>query len=47
VCNYEFNPLIERTKLRTVQIQALILEECDEQTFNSAREEVALLLTNF
>lgn len=44
VCEYYFNPLIEKCSMRSHTFRKLIYKETTEKTFNDARERVSLLL---
>lgn len=44
VCEYKFNPCIEKANIRKMFFEKLEVTEIDEKTFNDARERVSLLL---
>ena len=44
VCLYEFNPSVERTTYDDKLISALECIPCDEESFNSAQEQVIRIL---
>lgn len=47
VCEYEFNLMIEKTRIRETTLLKLQMDEIDEETFNDARNRVSLLLNQF